>query len=208
MINTPIVLSDKTNTITIKDTLMTGYEAVQFRSKMDQYYSLISSYQSEITGITKDVPEVIFATRKAVLDKKFKEVIAIKDDKLRSSKKLILDQDLDLLLADIDKVEKERTASSDNLLKAMEENAKMNAETSEITNSHKEAKFKLEIEIVKILCDFLAPEEAKGFDYNKLSLLAPSKLIEAVLQNPENDCNDYFMRWSETKNQAKGQPQS
>jgi hypothetical protein len=208
MINTPIVLSDKTNTITIKDTLMTGYEAVQFRSKMDQYYSLISSYQAEITGITKDVPEVIFATRKAVLDKKFAEMNATKDDKLRISKKTILDQELEMLLADIDKVEKERMASSDNLLKAMEQNSKMTADTSGITNFHKEAKFKLEIEIVKILCEFLAPEEAKGFDYNKLSLLAPSKLIEEVLHNPENDCNDYFMRWSEIKKQAKVANQS
>lgn len=204
----PIVLSDRINKIEIKDTTLSGFEAIKFRNLISVYFQILGEQKNKTLEVVKDSKKIQFQTKKAVLDARIGEASKIKDDRLRKTKLEAIEKEVDILETESNNYANETIATSENMMTAFRENTEFEDKIGQIDIEFKEKSYQKEIEICKLICSFLEPELSKTFDFNRLSATAPQNLILSVLENKENDCNDFFMKWSETKNQTMVQNQN
>lgn len=215
-ITLPIILSDRKNQIEIKDTTLSGLEVVQFRNLIAIYYQLLTSIQEQSVASQDDnelritaKAQVIKEKRKVLEDatnEETKAALAITDTRTRESRiKRIndnYDDKLAKLIEETNKIQSEIEehqsaifATTETMLKAIQKRAKTQADYDLVDQEFQVKKVQQEQAMTKLICEFLEPTHAKNFDFSKLSAATPKLLIEAVLMNKENDCNEVFTKW-------------
>jgi hypothetical protein len=205
---TPIILTDKTNTLEITDTTLFGLQVVEFRNLVLSYFNLLNKNNSDVSEKIKGSKEFSLSVKKGTLEAKLNEAHSIKDNRLREIKLEALNREIEALETETNSYEAAVLATADTIIEAMNSRNSQESELGVMDQEFKSKKYKHELEICKKLCSYFEPEKSKEFNFDKLSVLAPVRLIEAVLENKENDCNDFFMKWSLLKKQAQGQNQN